>query len=167
MAEFNHGASLIFTIAVASLIFTTELKTIHRDHVLISLRDDSNQYLSRELIISERVNPELSSEIGLIKVISTEVPATLQTPSPWFHSWKLFRFGKLTNPATCSGAYLCTWRIVPSRNSKLTPQTNSGKVYIFYSLFLLLCINLLKVWVSPLGTRKEEEDSCNLPNRFN
>ena len=81
-------SSLIFTIAVASLIFTTELKTIHRDHMLILLRDDSNQYLSKELIISERVNPESSSEIGLIKVISAEVPATPQTPSPWFHSWK-------------------------------------------------------------------------------
>ena len=42
-----------------------------------------------------------------------------------------------------------------------------GWLGVFYSLFLLLCINLLKIWVSPLGTRKEEEDSCNLPNRFN
>ena len=95
--------------------------TIHRDHVLISLRDDINQYLSKVLIISERVNPESSSEIGLIKVISAEIPATPQTPPPWFHSWKLFRFGKLINPATCSGAYLCTWRIVPP--SKFKPNT--------------------------------------------
>ena len=53
----------------------------------------------------------------------------LRLQPPWFHSWKLFCFGKLTNPATCSGAYLRTWRIVPSRNSKLTLQTNSSKVY--------------------------------------
>ena len=124
--------------------------------MLISLRDDSNQYLSKELIISERVNPESSSEIGLMKVISAEVPATPQTPPPWFHSWKLFRFGKLTNPATCSGTYLCTWRIVPPRNSNLTPHKFRYGLYLLSSI-LLLSIKLLKVRVSPPRTRKKKK----------